>query len=330
MPLPSNLKITRAPKNPTVLTVETFKDLVKEAASGELSVEVKITPKLAAWLMAERNPQNRPINEVHVASLARDMKNGKWYGHVGDEMTIDRSGNINNVQHRLRGIIESGTTQTMVVRFGMSAKARLPEGTGRNKTYSNYLAMIGGKDAKHLENRASAIRLLHGFLHDQNRPKNKSGNFKPTQSELNEIDEQFGAELYDSLKFVMSNNITLVTVATNASVLHFLMKQTAHADKADEFFEKLGTGVGLTSNNPILIARNRFLADSNSNKLLRHQSNKDAAMGLIAKAWNAWVSGKTWTNRERNPSEFVQMKGLDTVGKYKVYDTFGKVQQSLI
>lgn len=331
MALPSGLKITRAPKNPITLTNTMFKDLVKEASqTGELSVEVKVTPALASWLMTERNPQNRPINEVHVAALSRDMKNGRWFGHVGDEMTIDRNGNINNVQHRLRGIMDSGTTQTMVIRFGMTKNSRLTEGTGRSKTYANYLAMVGGKSAKHLENRASSIRLLHGFIHDQNRPKNKSGNFKPTQSELNEIDEQFGPQLYDSLKFVLANNITSVTVATNAAVLHFLMKQSAYASKADEFFEKLGTGVGLYSNSPILIIRNRFLKDSNTTKLFRHQSNKDIAMGLIAKAWNAWVEGKTWTVRERNPVDFVQMKGLSMVGKYKVYDTLGKIQNKLL
>lgn len=300
------------------LTPKLLDSLLTEAKSGEFVEDFNVGPDVAEVLLAQHNPINRNINRVAVNSLVRDMTEGRWLGHVGDEMTIDFNGNVNNGQHRLKGIILSGTTQRFTMRFGIDPEKRLVEGRGRAKQYADSLSMLD-PGTKHRTARASLIRLLFSFLRDPSRPNTYAGNYKPTNSELHTIHEKFGPELYESLKFVMANNINLVTVETNAALVHFLLKQTDKGHLADEFMEGLATGANLTKDDPRMVIRNRFLADANTKKAFRSKNMKDASMGLIAKGWNAWTAGKSWSSKEHTPDVFIRIDGLNQVADQTIY-----------
>ena len=301
------------------LNNRTLNTLLREAKRAEFTQTYNVTPEVAKVILEKFNPNNRHINEIAVDSLARDMTNDRWLGHVGDEVTFDNEGNLNNGQHRLSAIIKSGTTQQMGFRFGISPDSRLVEGRGRVKQFADFIAMTKGKDSLYRNNRAAAVRLLFGFVHDQSRPQVYCGNAKPTNGELNEIEAEFGDAIYESLKFVMEAKVRNVTIETNAALLHFLFKRSKHGKRADEFFEGLASGANLNSDDPRFVVRNRLLADAMSKQVFRAQKNKDATMGLIVKAWNAWNAGKTWSSKERTPEQMPQIEGLVKVGSYKLY-----------
>lgn len=316
------LTILRSERNKKSLTTTMYTALVKEAkrSGQQLTVEVMMPVATASALLTDYNLKNRTISKVNVASLVRDMKNGKWVGHVGDEVTVDSEGQLNNGQHRLRAIVEAGIAQPVKMCFGMTKQARAAEGSGRSKSGADLISFKYGAGAKNKEARAAALRLLYGFLHDQTRPKVFSGNHKPTHSEFADVEEAFGDSIYESLKFVNQQDIQTITVESNAAFLHFILKHSKFGVKAaNEFFEKLGRGANLSSDDPVMIVRQRFIKDAQNQKTLRHQSNKDSALGLIIKAWNASMDGKSWSNRERTPDALLPVKGLSKIGGYKLY-----------
>lgn len=299
------------------LNTKNFALLVKEAANNEFAGEFTVNAAIAKHLLEKHNPKNRKIHAPSVTALARDMREGRWLGHVGDEITFDNKGHLNNGQHRLAAIVESGLEQRMSLRFGLNEAGRLVEGRGRTKQFSDYLSMTGG-EYKHQAALSALVRLLYGFLLDNKRPQSASGNAKPTNGELNEVMVEFGESLYESLVYMKSLNILHVMVDTNAALLHFLFKQTTHGKaKADDFFAKLANGAAMNGTDPRLVVRNRFIADTT--KMYRQQGNKDITMGLVAKAWNAWVHGKDWSSKERTPAHLVQIDGLTKLGDRDIY-----------
>lgn len=312
------LKINYTVQKAPALDRKTFNALINEAKTSEFTIDLMIGKDIAAHILSKHNPKNRKIHDVSVSAIARDMSEGRWKGHVGDEITDDNLGHLNNGQHRLSAIVQTGLAQKMSFRFGLDESSRLDEGRGRPKQFSDFLAMQGSQ-YKHRTSMASAVRLLYGFLRDYERPQSASGNAKPTNGELNEVMNEYGSELYESLTFMKSLGMLNITVDTSAAVLHFLFKNSTHGkDKADEFFEALATGAGLESDSPILVVRNRLTATATA-KLMRQQSNKDIAMALIAKAWNAWTADKKWSSKERTPAYIPHIDGLEMLVDHEVY-----------
>jgi hypothetical protein len=315
----TTLDVNYISKTPKELTKKTLIALTNEAKKAVFTQSYIVGPEIAEYILDNLNPKNRTINKGHVDSLVRDMQNGSWMGHVADEIIFDNEGHLNNGQHRLTAIIKSELPQTFAFRFGLDPKCRLVEGRGRTKQSSDTLSMLEGSDTPHRTSRAAIARLIYGFIHDQVRPQVYSGNAKPTNSEMMDmIYDHFNQDILDSLNFVNSIGIGKITIVTNAAFLHFLFKNSTNGKKADEFFTKLASGANLDVDNPILVIKNRF-TDFRKDKL-REQKSKDASLGLIVKAWNAWNNNEKWSTRVQYPNEMLKIEGLKKIGKYKLYD----------
>lgn len=80
-----------------------------------------IDPSLARLLL-ESNVLNRPVSWPHVRRIARDMESGNWrLTHQG--IALDRNGKLVDGQHRLNAILESKTTQRMVVTYNVEPES---------------------------------------------------------------------------------------------------------------------------------------------------------------------------------------------------------------
>jgi hypothetical protein len=86
-----------------------------------------VTPAMAErWL--KNNFRNRPMREDTVIAYARDMKNGVWVlTHQG--IAFNDQDHLIDGQHRLRAIILSGCTVSMMVTFGLPSKIDGKEAT---------------------------------------------------------------------------------------------------------------------------------------------------------------------------------------------------------
>jgi len=112
-----------------------------------------ITPTQASFLL-QGNLDNRRLRRHWVNALAGRMTRGEWQKtHQG--IAIDSSGRVNDGQHRLAAIVQSGKTIAMMVAYGVSSdtfgvvddgmKRTLEDHTGEKNVIigpSAYLARI--------------------------------------------------------------------------------------------------------------------------------------------------------------------------------------------
>lgn len=79
-----------------------------------------IGPKEAEAMLSKIYPKQRPLSRPHAARIASDMREGR-YRLSPDPIVITEDGWLVNGQHRLRAIVDSGTSQMLVVSEGWDA-----------------------------------------------------------------------------------------------------------------------------------------------------------------------------------------------------------------
>jgi len=116
--------------------------LLKEGVRMQTKV-MTVTPKLAAeWL--ERNHCNRPISQRMVEEYKWLINEGKFYlTHQG--VAFDTQDRLRDGQHRLRAIVETGTSAKMVVATGLGEEALQAIDSGRRRTDQQVLSMAHGE-----------------------------------------------------------------------------------------------------------------------------------------------------------------------------------------
>ena len=75
-----------------------------------------VTPELANYLLGLNVSNYRNLNSNRVNMYASDMVNGKWQKN-GEPVVIGKNGILQNGQHRLHGVVKSGTTIQMYLIF---------------------------------------------------------------------------------------------------------------------------------------------------------------------------------------------------------------------
>lgn len=96
---------------------------------------ISITPAVAETMLAHNYESNRKLRKSYVNQLAAVMKDGRFISENGQTIVIgEESGILYDGQHRLHAIIESGTTQTLLVVYvkdGEQAYTTIDNGTKR-------------------------------------------------------------------------------------------------------------------------------------------------------------------------------------------------------
>lgn len=241
-----------------------------------------ITPELAKRYL-EHNIGNRPIDMVLVKAFAEDMKNGRWLPTT-DDIGFDVNGRCINGQHRLTACVLGG------VPFSVGVKRNLPEQSftvidkGRRRSLAQTLQLMGLSSAHNI------VAIWHMHLYYVNSgDKALNMHIIKTFSDA-EKQEQILANndrLQNTWSKVASayKKYGLITPGILGG-LHFTVSRTM-PKQADEFVERLGSGVDLEVNDPILILRNRLTRRADERNKERHE----VLMAYYAKVWNAFVTG---------------------------------------
>lgn len=303
------------------LTIKAFDQCLNEMINGQFSVAVTITPETAKHILAKHNKNNRNLNSVHVASIARDITNGNWKGHVGDELTIDENGNVINGQHRLNGAVKADIPIEAVMQFGVPAELAGVTDRGRGKTQADELYIKG--DKKYATELASLTNITLAMTNNPYRPQVWINNNKASPVELTNFREENVKELKESLTFALTTPHTRdIMVTSVAALCHFVLKNTTHGkQKANEYMSGLLTGANLAADDPRFVIRSRLIMDitAKGTKSLRSQTRKDAAIGLVMKGFNSWMKNEKWTNKTRTPDEIPVIDGLKKLARVKIY-----------
>lgn len=252
-------------------------DCITRGAKKKFSDIVTITPVLATLLL-ERNPKNRPINKRGKNEIRQDLANGKFVFN-GQPIIVSDTGILNDGQHRLHTVVETGISIEVVIVFGATEASRFTVDSGRSKTVSNFLAMKGRKYSLVL---GAAVNYTLQWREEGRIAYGSGSEKKPTkQMILVAADEIKGIDT--SVDFTSSSALTVRSHAVLAFCHNVFWKKSSR-ENADFFMTKLIEGDGLRKGDPILFCRN---------KLLNMDRGYDAGCRaeLIFKCWNAWRNG---------------------------------------
>lgn len=252
---------------------------IADAMAGPKTEAVTLTPVLAGLLL-QLNDANRPISEVNLDRIKRDILAGRWEFN-GDTIAVSRDGFLNNGQHRCRAVVETGIAVKVIMVFGVSRHSRMTVDQGATRTVGHYIAMQGHQDANVLATVGS-----HVWQYKEHGRLSSSAQMRPTKSEVLLAIEHY-KDLPDSLKAIPFNGGSVLAVRSIMAFCHWAIAQRAGSVEADAFIARLLKGANLSDGDPILYCRNRLLEMRREN-----YGRANDRVELIFKTWNAYRQGQ--------------------------------------
>lgn len=220
---------------------------------------IDVTPSMAS-AMLERNDTNRPLLKTRLAKYVLDMRNGRWRLN-GEPVIISGDFMLNDGQHRLHAVVETGLIVPMLVVFGVKRASRTTVDQGANRTAGDYLGMDGVKNAKCA---AGVARIVLAYEASGGTGIGDTSRITASQQvERVEADEQ----MRYAADFATQHQAALrqfVAPATFGAAVYIARR--ANSDVADRFITKVAKGVGLQEGDPAFTVRNALLRKGKSLK----------------------------------------------------------------
>lgn len=247
---------------------------------------ILVSPEMARRVLS-KNTRNRPISEVHVRKLMREMESGRWtYNGEAVKWSVDDV--LLDGQHRLTALSrmpdDFEPLPFLVVR-GLPASAQDTMDQGRVRQAGDQLAIDGlaGHNNKIISG-AIRVHLMWesgGMFRDQvtNRVSNP---------EIVAWAREHPVEvaMLDDLADARLRRVKMRPSVTLATMLHFRM---VDGEAQREFAELLYTGAGLEAGSPILTLRERL--DRIKAQKIKTPDREFIAFMVIT--WNAWREGRS-------------------------------------
>lgn len=240
---------------------------------------IDVTPALARqWL--QRNVNNRNLRPAKIAAYTRDMLNGRWTPSA-HSICFDVRGVLQNGQHTLHAIANSGTTQRIVVQFNLPVGAMVNMDTGAPRTTADTLRFDNETRAHLLAATAKlAANIQSGNIYRDSRRQHLS------TSEIRDFIEAH-PEIRDAVLLGDRIKNKVGATPTALSTGAFLINEVAGLSATEAFYTRLGSGAMEPEGSPILALRNRL---GNRRRNSEQLSNREV-VALIIKGWNHDVRG---------------------------------------
>lgn len=251
-----------------------------------------ITPQLAASLIAS-NPNNRPVAESRVRTLAAIMRAGKWEQN-GETIIISQSGKLLDGQHRLQGLIEYGRPIEFMVATGVPDAAFTTIDTGQSRGNGVIMGLAGIKNP-YVSAAAAGIlwRMFHSLSVFQRIPPNYA---------IQVIQRYPSMEKWASGCSGVGVAMVMSPSPLTAALV-YLEDIAKRPVLAQQLWDGLTTGAGLNEGSPILALRNRII-NMRAKKQKIH----------LAASWNAVCSAIS------------ALEGGRTLAKIRAPATHGKIE----
>lgn len=233
----------------------------------------RITPEMASKML-ERNKENRPLSDRHVAFLASEMRAGRWKFN-GD--TISFSGDrLIDGQHRLWAVMDSGVAIDAIVVEGLEDDCFITKDIGKRRTSNDMLHNAGYRSAPGLATAAALLwRYLSGSM--MTRTAVSNGEILDTIAEHPAIEE-------------IVRRLPKRTIVSKA-VLAVFRYLTGKVDNqmSEAFVEKFMTGIGTIKGEAVALLHNYFVQRQRRGHLV---FGPQTDLAICIKAWNAMRTGK--------------------------------------
>lgn len=242
-----------------------------------------ITPEDAVRYL-ERNTQNRVLNKLIVSKLADAMVEGRWT-FTGESIVFDENGVVVDGQHRLTGCVLGGVPFTTVVVRSAPKEAFRDTGSGKPRTNSDLLYLLGVKKNSTLIAAAVKLAILYraGAL-----PKH-GGGVGSTIAHKAAIETEYerNPTLWEFAGSMSNNRAKRQSFTPSAfAAFYVLLHEYADDDTIEKFIEPLLTGENLATGNPCLACRSWFIGAGRG-------APGSPALSVLIKSWNAWLSDET-------------------------------------
>lgn len=277
-------QVYSAPKTPSLERfIAWFNDRVNRSRrSGAMQSETMlVTPAAAEWLINNANNGNRPLTKRRMAYFKKVIEDGAWE-LCSQGMSVSFEGLLNNGQHRLHGIVQSGRAVEVYFTFGEERQTafRVLDSGMTTRGGSDTLAILGYKNTKNL---AAAARVLLNIL---------AGNYTALYRN-DEVEEALKAHpLLDECSAIGARaNSKFKGFFVPVIVASYIIRtQSKNASHWDEFMGRLMDGVGLKSRDPILVLRDSIMNDRLDARYNAAARSAGRAAAIIL-AWNCWIKG---------------------------------------
>jgi len=245
------------------------------------SVEiVSVTPDQAQeWLHSNRN--NRTVRKVVVERYAASMRAGAWTLSP-DAIAIRADGNLDNGQHRLAAIVETGIPVRLVVLHGLHLEDKINIDRGVKRSLADYLQMERSETSAILL--ASVINVVWKW--DALGAKlAASAQSARGSAEVYELLKCFDGDA-EAFRETVSRHTTYSQIPLRPSLMlgAFHVFKRLDYEMAEHFFSSFSNGAGLNEGDPLLVLRAQLFAERSK----AEQVSAPIQLAWLIKAWNAY------------------------------------------
>lgn len=245
---------------------------------------ITVTPRLAKQLL-DHNTNNRKVSKANLEKIKASMLESEWELN-GEAIKIAQNGRILDGQHRLQASVETDTTFSTFIVYGLKNTAQDTMGTGKSRSLADVLSIHGYKNTNRLAAIVVAImRAEKGGLRQGVRTESSNSisitnkqaltrlEIEPTLADISHV-------VHPAVKAGMPGRL--------AGLLYYEFSKISGEDTED-FFARLASGIGLDRGDPILTLRDHLTR-------LRSESHRKPTQiyiaAVIIKAWNKYREGE--------------------------------------
>lgn len=245
-------------------------------------IRALIQPEQAAEWLALYNTHNRKFSETHAIKLACDLLEQLWI-YNAEPIRFTREGKIADGQHRLWASTESQKPLDVLLVFGLDPRVLYVTDINMVRT-AGAIAHIDGIPNS---NQCCAVgSLLHVYQH-YGLERIFEPRLRPTKPKVLELLKS-KPDLIEFVSGHCSKGIRAVSAPPALTIFCYYIFSGQDKSRADEFFEKLATGVNLDKGNPVYQLRTRLELNAKSKAKLDAKN----ILALIVKSWVAFRDGK--------------------------------------
>lgn len=255
--------------------IKEVKDWITSGESRSV-IDVLVMPPVARELLKYNAPgeTNRNLSRAYIDSTAAELRDGKWE-NTGEPVIMSDEGILNDGQHRLQAIVETGIGCIMDLRFGIRRHAFANTNSGRKRTGGDALVLAGVTES--FATSATARLVL---CYSRGLPR--TADQRVSNGDIVAAVERW-PDLIPALRVTKALRKPLRNAPTNA--LAFFAMRTANEASVAEFFDILRTGEG-KQNNPPHLLRDYMMVTHSGHGHDTHTRVRSFAACILA--WNAW------------------------------------------
>lgn len=239
---------------------------------------MKITPGIAREFLSHNTRNIRPMNKSAIKQYAESMRAGTWQAN-GETIKFYEDGTLFDGQHRLQAIIESGTTQEMLVVTGVPNDVSVTD-IGRTRSAKVIADNMCGHSIS--SNAISAAKIIVDGLEGANRsttPKEMIARYAVDHTDL--------LREADSLASTGKNSSIHLTRRAYVIALFYCYLRTAEnvseiSEKIRKFVMCINTGFYENERDQSAIVLRNYLIDQTS----KTNSSWVACASVVDQAFN--------------------------------------------